>query len=97
LDEIHGDTSAAEVPAVGADEPSLFDGDTSSHAQEHVQEILALWDAEVRAVKVEVAASRFVVDGVTEKVFVAVDLKVVVHLVPPAVATSRTHNATRRV
>ncbi|MGW8763735.1 hypothetical protein ACWGN5_14655 [Streptomyces sp. NPDC055815] len=67
--EVHGDVPAAEVPAVGADEPALLDGDTSSHAKEHVQEVLALRDAEVGAVQAEVAAGRFVVDGVTEEVF----------------------------
>ncbi|MGM9440882.1 hypothetical protein ACTAF0_11540 [Streptomyces murinus] len=64
---VEGDTPAAPVPAVGADESALFDGDTSSHAQEHVQEILALRDAEVAAVKVEGATSRFVGDGVTKR------------------------------
>jgi hypothetical protein len=47
------------------------------------QEVLALRDAEVGAVQVEVAAGRFVVDGVTEEVFVAVDLKVIVHWFSP--------------
>ncbi|MGQ4431307.1 MULTISPECIES: hypothetical protein [unclassified Streptomyces] len=79
LDEVHGDTSAAKVPTVGADEPALVDGNTSSHAQEHVQEVLALGDTEIGAVQVEVAAGRFVVDGVTEEVLVAIDLKTVVH------------------
>ncbi|WOT40744.1 hypothetical protein [Streptomyces coeruleorubidus] len=83
LDEVHGDAPAAEVPAVGADEPALFDGDTLSHAQERVQEVLALRDAEVGAVQVEVAAGRFVVDGVTEEVFIAVALKLVVHWCSP--------------
>jgi hypothetical protein len=32
LDEVHGNAPAAEVPTVGADEPAIFDGDTSSHA-----------------------------------------------------------------
>ncbi|MFG2775970.1 hypothetical protein [Streptomyces sp. NPDC048350] len=90
LDEVHGDAPAAEVSAVGADEPTLVDGDSSSHVQEHVQEVLALRDAEVGAVQVEVAVGRFVVDRVTEEVFVAVDLKVVVHLILPAVAEAKT-------
>ncbi|MDX3402355.1 hypothetical protein ACN6LI_007166 [Streptomyces violaceoruber] len=82
LYEVHGDAPTAKVPAVGADKPALLDGDTSTHAQEHVQEVLASRDAEIGPVQAEVTAGRFVVDGVTEEVFVAVDLKVVVHWSP---------------
>jgi hypothetical protein len=97
LDEVHGHAPAAQIPAVGADEPALFDGDPSPHAKEHVQEVLALRDAEVGAIQVEVAAGGFVVDGVTEEVFVAVDLKVIVHSALLVTGTSKTYNATRMV
>jgi len=47
LNEVHGDAPASEVPAVGADESAAFDGDAAAHAQEFVQEALALGNAEV--------------------------------------------------
>lgn len=96
LDEVHGDTSAANVPAVGADQSALFDGDASSHAQEHLQEVFALRDTEVGAVQVEVAglpvrsrrgygrALRRCRSGGRRP------------WVLPTAATSRTHNATGR-
>ncbi|MFJ9197142.1 hypothetical protein [Streptomyces flaveolus] len=99
LDEVHGDAPTAEVPAVGADEPAPFDGDTTlSHTQEHVQKILALRNAEVGTGQVKVAVGRFVVDGVTEEVFVAVALNSSsIGGLAPQAATSRTYNATEGV
>jgi hypothetical protein len=75
----NGDAPAAEVPAVGADQAALADGDSVAHADEDVEEVLTVRDAEVVPFQVEVAACRFVVDRVAVKVFVVVDLEVVVH------------------